>query len=74
MIVVDLLLLGMDRLSLFTKIITPVLLLTTKDQVEDRRADDYLVKPFTFSEELARLRALQWRSLLPLNTVLQIKN
>lgn len=43
---------------------TPVLMLTARDSVEDRvrgldsGADDYLVKPFAFSELLARLRAL----------------
>jgi DNA-binding response OmpR family regulator len=43
---------------------TPVLILTAKDTVEDRvhgldsGADDYLVKPFAFSELLARVRAL----------------
>lgn len=45
----------------------PVLLLTARDTVLDRvagldeGADDYLVKPFDFSELLARLRALQRR-------------
>ena len=43
---------------------TPILMLTGKDTVEDRvkgldtGADDYLVKPFSFSELLARVRAL----------------
>jgi DNA-binding response OmpR family regulator len=43
---------------------TPILMLTAKDTVEDRvkgldtGADDYLVKPFAFSELLARGRAL----------------
>jgi two-component system, OmpR family, copper resistance phosphate regulon response regulator CusR len=43
---------------------TPVLILTSKDTVEDRvrgldaGADDYLVKPFAFSELSARIRAL----------------
>jgi len=43
---------------------TPVLVLTAKDAVEDRvmgldqGADDYLTKPFAFSELLARIRAL----------------
>jgi two-component system, OmpR family, response regulator len=42
----------------------PILLLTARDAVEDRvegldsGADDYLVKPFSFAELLARLRAL----------------
>jgi two-component system copper resistance phosphate regulon response regulator CusR len=43
---------------------TPVLFLTARDQVDDRvkglelGADDYLVKPFAFSELLARVRTL----------------
>ncbi len=46
------------------KVNTPILMLTAKDAVEDRvrgldtGADDYLVKPFAFSELLARIRAL----------------
>jgi len=43
---------------------TPVLMLTARDRIEDRvrglreGADDYLVKPFSFSELLARVEAL----------------
>jgi len=43
---------------------TPVLLLTARDAVQDRvrglelGADDYLVKPFAFSELLARVRSI----------------
>lgn len=43
---------------------TPVLFLTARDSVHDRvrglelGADDYLVKPFSFSELLARVRAI----------------
>ncbi|MDH4067559.1 MAG: response regulator transcription factor [Dehalococcoidia bacterium] len=46
------------------KVNAPILMLTAKDTVEDRvkgldtGADDYLVKPFAFSELLARVRAL----------------
>src|SRR5436309_396571 len=46
---------------------TPVLMLTARDAVDDRvagldaGADDYLVKPFSFAELLARLRALARR-------------
>jgi two-component system OmpR family response regulator len=47
----------------------PVLMLTARDGVDDRvrgldaGADDYLTKPFAFSELMARLRALTRRSL-----------
>jgi two-component system, OmpR family, copper resistance phosphate regulon response regulator CusR len=47
---------------------TPVLMLTARDKVEDRvrgledGADDYLVKPFAFSELLARIGALSRRA------------
>ena len=50
------------------KIMTPVLMLTAKDSVEDivvgldSGSDDYLTKPFAFSELLARVRALVRRS------------
>lgn len=46
---------------------TPVLFLTARDEVADRvkgldlGADDYLVKPFAFSELLARIRTLMRR-------------
>jgi two-component system, OmpR family, response regulator MprA len=55
---------------------TPVLMLTARDTTEDRvaglnqGADDYLVKPFSFVELLARLQALQRRPALSLDPVL----
>jgi len=46
------------------KIFTPILMLTARDSAEDKiegldsGADDYLVKPFSFGELLARIRSL----------------
>jgi two-component system, OmpR family, copper resistance phosphate regulon response regulator CusR len=57
---------GMEVLAALRKknLSMPVLILTSRDTVRDRvrglnaGADDYLVKPFAFSELLARIRAL----------------
>jgi DNA-binding response OmpR family regulator len=57
---------GIDVLATLRRrgVQTPVFVLTAKDAVEDRvfgldqGADDYLIKPFAFSELLARIRAL----------------
>ena len=71
-IVLDVMLPGGDGFSVCRslrkdEVWTPVLLLTARDAVDDRvvgldaGADDYLLKPFAFSELLARLRALRRR-------------
>ncbi len=56
----------------------PILMLTAKDSVEDKvvgldsGADDYQVKPFAFSELLARVRALLRREAFPKIQRLQV--
>ena len=58
----------------------PVLVLTQRSRVEDRvqsldtGADDYLAKPFSFSELSARIRALTRRSHLPSESVLLMED
>jgi DNA-binding response OmpR family regulator len=72
-IVLDVMLPGLDGFATCRElrargVSTPVLFLTAHDSVEDLGqgldlgADDYLVKPFSFSELLARLRALVRRA------------
>jgi two-component system, OmpR family, response regulator len=71
--VVDIMLPGLDGLSLIErlrtkKVATPVIILSAKRSVDDRvkglqaGGDDYLTKPFSFSELLARIQALIRRS------------
>lgn len=68
-IILDIMLPGKDGLSILKEMRdcsnpTPVLLLTARDSIEDRvkgldyGADDYLVKPFSMDELLARIRVL----------------
>lgn len=60
------------------RISTPILMLTARDALKDRvtglnaGADDYLTKPFGFSELLARIHALLRRSSLTRPTVLTV--
>jgi len=72
-VVLDVMLPGLDGLAICRKlrdrgIRVPVLMLTARGDVPDRvagldaGADDYLSKPFSFDELLARLRALHRRS------------
>lgn len=57
---------------------TPVLFLTARDSVQDRvkglelGADDYLVKPFAFSELLARLRSILRRGSARQHEILRV--
>jgi DNA-binding response OmpR family regulator len=60
------------------KVNTPILMLTGKDSVEDRvlgldsGADDYQIKPFAFTEVVARVRALLRREVLPKSNRLEV--
>ncbi len=67
--IIDIMLPSLDGLSIIQtarrqKITTPILILSAKGSVDDRvtglqkGGDDYLIKPFAFSELLARMQAL----------------
>ena len=79
----DVMLPGMDGFETCRKlredgIWSPVIMLTARDSVEDRvagldgGADDYLAKPFSFAELLARLRALARRGPVERPPVLEV--
>ena len=82
-IVLDVMLPGTDGFAVCRRLRedgrwSPVIMLTARDAVEDRvsgldaGADDYLTKPFSFAELLARLRALARRPPLERPTVLEV--
>lgn len=83
MVVLDLNLPRLDGVSILRYVRTrkpsmPILVLTGRNRVEDRvqcldmGADDYLVKPFSFTELSARIRAVLRRSHLPAESVLTV--
>lgn len=84
LVILDVMLPGKDGFEVLSSLRrvrrTPVLMLTARDSVEDRvkglvdGADDYMGKPFSFSELLARVQALlrrggSERDLQPLSTL-----
>src|SRR5918996_4958745 len=82
-VVLDVMLPGLDGFEVCRRlradeVWTPVLMLTARDAVGDRvagldgGADDYLVKPFSFEELLARLRALARRGAAERPSVLEV--
>jgi two-component system copper resistance phosphate regulon response regulator CusR len=85
LLVLDLNLPRLDGVSILRHLRTrkpsmPILVLTGRGRIEDRvqcldlGADDYLVKPFSFSELSARIRALLRRSHLPVESVLTVED
>ncbi|MBS1157000.1 MAG: heavy metal response regulator transcription factor [Proteobacteria bacterium] len=82
LVVLDVMMPGKDGWSVLDELRrskeTPVLFLTARDKVEDRvrglelGADDYLVKPFAFSELVARIRTLLKRGKTREPDVLQL--
>ena len=82
-IVLDLMLPGIDGYEVARRLRksgnkTPILVLTARDTVPDVvkgldiGADDYMTKPFSFEEFLARLRSVSRRGAAPRPTVLQV--
>lgn len=85
LILLDIMLPGTDGFGVLLelrseKMTTPVLMLTAKGDVDDRvkgldlGADDYLAKPFSMAELLARIRALLRRSNELVSPELQIED
>lgn len=85
LLILDLMLPGMDGAGICRslrakKINTPILILTAKSQIADKvtllntGADDYLTKPFSFDELLARIRALSRRPRQAISTVLEVED
>ena len=83
LVLLDLMLPGIDGFGVLKAMRergqTPVLMLTARDKIEDRvrglqdGADDYLVKPFAFSELLARVGALLRRGAATSATTTQMR-
>jgi two-component system response regulator MprA len=82
-IVLDLMLPGIDGIEVMRRLRkcgnqTPILVLTARDTAPDVvkgldiGADDYMMKPFSFEEFLARLRAVSHRVSAPKATLLQV--
>ncbi len=83
LVVLDIMLPEIDGMEILksmrnNKITTPVLMLTAKSDVEDKvsalniGADDYLTKPFSFEELLARIKAVLRRNFKEASNIIRI--
>jgi len=84
-VILDIMLPGMDGWEMLTTLrregfTTPVVILSARDAVSDRvrglelGADDYLIKPFAFTELVARLRTVLRRAPSRRNDMLQVSD
>ena len=84
-IILDLMLPGLDGVTICKNLRkennhSPILILTAKGEIDDKvmglnsGADDYLAKPFAFSELLARIKALTRRPKRSLDTKLKVSD
>jgi DNA-binding response OmpR family regulator len=85
LIILDVMLPGIDGIEVCRRLReeenqTPILMLTAKGQITDKvtgldiGADDYMVKPFSFEELFARVRALIRRPKRAADTLLKVKD
>ncbi len=85
LILLDIMLPGMDGIAVCRElraqnVLTPILMLTARGQITDKvtgldvGADDYMVKPFSFEELFARIRALIRRPATSTDPVLKISD
>lgn len=85
LLILDLMLPEMDGVTVCQKlrsqqVHTPIMMLTAKSQIQDKvsgldiGADDYVTKPFSFEELLARIRALTRRPKVALESLLTVED